>query len=52
MIFSEKGIEPDPDRVKSIIQLNTPQNIKQLQSFLGMVNYLRLFIPNISELNH
>jgi len=50
MIFSEKGIKPDPDRVKSIIQLNTPQNIKQLQSFLGMVNYLRLFIPNMSEL--
>lgn len=50
MIFSEKGIKPDPDRVKSIIQLSTPQNIMQLQSFLGMVNYLRLFIPNMSEL--
>jgi len=33
MIFSEKGIKLDPERVKSIIQLNTPQNIKQLQSF-------------------
>jgi len=31
MIFSEKGIKPDTDGVKSIIQLNTPQNIKQLQ---------------------
>jgi len=52
MIFSEKGIKPDPERVKSIIKLiNTSQNIKRLQSFSGMVNYLsRLFIPNMSEL--
>lgn len=50
MVFNEKGITPDPERVKSIVELKIPQNIKQLQSFLGMVNYLRLFIPNMSEL--
>jgi len=50
MIFSEQGIAPDPERVKSVVELKIPQNTKQLQSFLGMVNYLQIFIPNMSEL--
>lgn len=49
MIFSEQGIAPDPERVKSVVELKIPQNTKQLQSFLGMVNYLQIFIPNMSE---
>lgn len=47
MIFNKNGIIPDPERVKSISELKVPQNIKQLQFFLGMVNYW--FIPNMSE---
>ncbi|KAF0710957.1 Uncharacterized protein FWK35_00037749, partial [Aphis craccivora] len=50
MIFSEQGIAPDPEIVKSVVELKIPQNTKQLQSFLGMVNYLRICIPNMSEL--
>jgi len=31
-------------------ELNAPTNKKQLQSFLGMINYLRAIIPNLSEI--
>lgn len=41
---------PDPERIKAINELSEPINKKQLQSFLGMVNYLRNFIPNLSEM--
>jgi len=50
-IFDEKGVHPDPDRIQSIQNLKEPTNIKELQSILGMVNYLRDFIPNMSEIS-
>lgn len=50
-IFDEKGVHPDPDRIQSIQNLKEPTNKKELQSFLGMVNYLRDFIPNMSEIS-
>lgn len=47
--FSQKGVEPDKERVRVITELKSPTNIKELQSILGMINYLRAFIPNMSE---
>ena len=29
--------------------MTTPQNLKQLRSFLGMINYLAKFINNLSD---
>jgi len=49
-IFNKEGVIPDPDRIKSIKELELPVNKKQLQSFLGMINYLRAFIPNLSDI--
>jgi hypothetical protein len=49
-VFGSEGVEPDKDRITSIIELKEPNNRKELQSFIGMINYLRGFIPNLSEL--
>lgn len=49
-IFNETGVRPDPDRIQTIQNLKEPTKKKELQSFLGMINYLREFIPNMSEL--
>ncbi|KAF0754271.1 Uncharacterized protein FWK35_00024361 [Aphis craccivora] len=48
--IGKQGIAPDFERVKSVVELKIPQSIKQLQSFLGMLNFLRIFIPNMFEL--
>ncbi|KAL4092419.1 hypothetical protein QTP88_026920 [Uroleucon formosanum] len=45
-VFNMQGVMPDPERIKIIKELSSPTNKKQLQSFLGMINYLRAFIPN------
>lgn len=50
-IFSEKGVRPDNEKIKSIVELPTPKNIQELQRFLGMVNYLDQFIENLSAKN-
>ena len=49
-IISEEGIRIDPKRIDGILQINHPRNIKELQSFIGKINFLRRFIPNLAEL--
>ena len=49
-IISEKGIKIDPKRVEGILQIIHPRNIKELQSFIGKINFLRRFIPSLAEL--
>ncbi|KAL0220465.1 hypothetical protein RCL1_000319 [Eukaryota sp. TZLM3-RCL] len=40
----------DPDRVDAIVKLPAPPNQTALHSFLGSVNFIREFIPKVSEL--
>ena len=39
-IFSAQGKKPDLIKIQALQDLPTPQNQNQLQSFLGLVNYL------------
>lgn len=49
-IFSKHGMKIDPDRVKAIVNMKSPTNKKELQIFLGMINYLRNFINKLADL--
>ena len=49
-ILTENGIKPDPKKVESIKNWPIPQNVKDLQSFLGAVNFLGKFIQGLSSL--
>ncbi|XP_054272581.1 anoctamin-4-like [Macrosteles quadrilineatus] len=42
-------IKPDPEKVEAIMKMQTPNNVNELRQFLGMVNYLMKFIPNLAE---
>ena len=46
-IFTADSMKPDPIKVQTLQDLPTPQNQKQLQSFLELVNYLQPFLPDI-----
>ena len=47
--YSAQGMHPDPKKVKGIMEMTVPKDKQQLQSFLGMVNYMVTFIPNLSH---
>lgn len=49
--ISRNGLKIDEDRVKAVQALPEPRNKKQLQQFLGTMNYLRSFINRFSELS-
>ena len=50
-IFSAEGLTPDPEKVKAIQQLKEPTSVKELQRFLGTVNYLAKFLPRLSDVS-
>jgi hypothetical protein len=49
-IISKEGIKIDPSRVEGILKIGTPRSKKEVQSFLGKVNFLRRFIPNLAKI--
>ena len=48
-LVSEKGVEMDPERSRVISELKPPGSVKEIQRFLGLINYYRRFIRNFSK---
>ena len=49
-VVSERGIEADPQKIRSLMSLPSPTNTKQQVSFIQMVRYLSRFIDLLSQL--
>ncbi|XP_050553385.1 uncharacterized protein K02A2.6 [Spodoptera frugiperda] len=49
-IIDKKGLRPDTNKLEAISNAPRPENITQLKSFLGMLNYYGKFISNLSTL--
>ncbi|KAK3926333.1 Transposon Tf2-6 polyprotein [Frankliniella fusca] len=47
-VFSAEGKRPCDQRVRDLMNLSCPKSMVELQSILGMFNYVREFIPNMS----
>jgi hypothetical protein len=47
---SAEGVRIDPNRVEEIQTLSLPRSRKEVQDFLGKINFLRRFISNFDEL--
>jgi hypothetical protein len=49
-IVSVEGVRIDPSRVEAIRTLSLPRSKKEVQAFLGKINFLRRFISNFAEM--
>jgi len=49
-IVNGKRIIPDPKKTETIKNLPSPKTVKELKSFLGMVEFYGRFIPNLSHI--
>ena len=47
-VISAKGIKPDPNKVIAIKAMEAPQDSDAVRRFLGHLNYLSRFLPNLS----
>ena len=49
--FTENGIKPDESKVKAILEMPHSQSKQDLSRFMGMVTYLKKFLPNLSTIS-
>ena len=49
-IISEKGIEMDQEKIRTVLEWKEPTTVKEVQSFLGFANFYRHFIQGYSKL--
>ena len=47
MTYTPDGVKPDPSKVDAIKKIEPPFTKQELQSFVGMVNYLSSYIPQV-----
>ena len=49
--FGPDGLKPSSEKLRAIMEIPEPQNRTELQRFMGTINYLGKFIPNLSGIN-
>jgi len=47
--LSKNGVSPDSDLIQKVLDLEEPRDLKELSSFLGLVNFYGRFISNFSD---
>ena len=46
-IVSRDGIRASPDKTKAVKNYPIPKNVKEVQSFLGLVSFYQRLVPNL-----
>ena len=49
-ILSTEGVQIDPEKVRAILDYPEPKDVKELQAFLGTINFNRRFIQGFSQI--
>ena len=49
-VINSNGIQADPDKTEAIRKMKHPTSVPELRRFMGMVNQLGKFSPNLAEL--
>ena len=47
--ISAEGLQPTGEKVRAIKEAPPPNNVSQLRSFLGLVNYYGKFLPHLAS---
>ena len=48
-VVDSTGNHPDPEKIQGIMETTTPQNVSDVRRFLGTVNQISKFAPNLAE---
>ena len=48
-VVSREGVQPDPQKIRALAKMPAAKNKRDLQTFLGIINYLGKFSPGMLE---
>ena len=48
--LTKEGLNPDPIKVKAILDMPTPDSKKAVECFLGCLQYLSHFLPQLAAI--
>lgn len=48
-VLTSEGVKPDPEKISAITKMSKPTNVKETQTFLGMITYLAKYLPHLSS---
>jgi len=49
-VVSKEGIAVDPGKIRAIMEWETPKNMDEVRSFMGLAGYYKRFIKNFSHI--
>ena len=47
-VLSKDGLKPDPEKIRAAKEMKLPANANVLKTFLGFIQYLGKFMPNMA----
>ena len=51
-VITSEGLHKTQEKVNAVVDAPRPENVSQLRSFLGLVNYYNKFLPNAATVLH
>ena len=48
-MLTHRGIEANPDKCQAILNMRSPNSVKEVQQLLGRLTALSLFVPRLAE---
>ena len=51
-VIDRFGLHKSQDKVEAVLKAPRPENVSQLRSYLGLVNYYHKFLPNLASVVH
>ncbi len=51
-VIDKDGLHKSQDKIEAVLNAPHPENVSQLRSYLGLVNYYHKFLPNLSTVLH
>ena len=49
-IISERGVEPDPEKIKAVKNFPRPKGVRNVREFLGLTGYYRRYIKDYAKI--
>ena len=50
-LLTSEGVKPDPEKIRAVEAMERPTCVKELQTFIGFIQYMSKFMPNISTVS-